>query len=273
LSREFSVATKTCSHDSFNLIVLILSASGRFLSRNENFQTVVAQREHGAKDDRECLARLSAFMEHARSKLCDKEPPKNSLDGQVQSIAGEIKHMQKVQYDTFLQIKGHAGAETKSSGFKQVEIRKREAQDKRQQEMSETLKRVGKLATTAKFWQHKSEKKTRYQRDVLKRSEDPGSNEHADNASNVEGEAQEQDSAFVKLKEDLHVKLKEELQQAKLEAQEAKLEAEEAKLAARAAMEKLQQAKEELQQAKLEAQKALTQNVEEMNRFLYVSWL
>jgi hypothetical protein len=38
-------------------------------------------------------------------------------------------------------------------------------------------------------------------------------------------------------------------------------------------MEKLQQAKEELQQAKLEAQKALTQNVEEMNRFLYVSWL
>ena len=131
-------------------------------------------------------------MEHARSKLCDKEPPENSLDGQVQSIAGEIKHMQKVQYDTFLQIKGHAGAETKSSGSKQVEIRKREAQDKRQQEMSETLKRVGKLATTAKFWEHKSEKKTRYQRDVLKKIEDPGSNEHADNASSVEGEAQEQ---------------------------------------------------------------------------------
>ena len=52
----------------------------------------------------------------------------------------------------------------------------------------------------------------------------------------------------------------------------AQPQAEKAKLAAREAMEKLQQAQEELQQAKLEAQKALTQNVEEMNRFLYVSW-
>jgi hypothetical protein len=199
-------------------------------------------------------------MEHARSKVFDKEPLKGSLDGKVQSIAGEIKHMHKLQLAIFMQDKRHAGVETDTSAFKQAEIRKREAKENRRKTLSETFRRVGRLVTTSKFWERESEKKTRYQRDELKTRE------------NVEGEAQEQDSAFVKLKEELHVKLKEELQQAKLDAQEAKLEAEKAKLAAREAMEKLQQAQEELQQAKLEAQKALTQNVEEMNRFLYVSW-
>jgi hypothetical protein len=163
-------------------------------------------------EDRDCQARLSAFMEHARSKVFDKEPLKGSLDGKVQSIAGEIKHMHKLQLAIFMQDKRHAGVETDTSAFKQAEIRKREAKENRRKTLSETFRRVGKLVTTSKFWERESEKKTRYQRDDLKTRE------------NVEGEAQEHDSEFAKLREEL-AKVKEELQEAKEDAQKARTEA------------------------------------------------
>jgi hypothetical protein len=55
-----------------------------------------------ANEAREVQARLSALMESARKKMFDNEPPKGgsryggggSLDDKVQSIAGDIKHMQ-----------------------------------------------------------------------------------------------------------------------------------------------------------------------------------
>jgi hypothetical protein len=178
-------------------------------------------------EDRDCQARLSAFMEHARSKVFDKEPLKGSLDGKVQSIAGEIKHMHKLQQAIFMQDKRHAlrhaGVETETSGFKQAEIRKREAKENRRKTLSETFRRVGRLVTTSKFWERESEKKTRYQRDELKTSE------------NVEGEAQEeQDSQVAKLTEELE-KAKKELQEAKEGAQLAKEDAEKARALAQKA--------------------------------------
>ncbi len=196
-------------------------------------------------EDRDCQARLSAFMEHARSKVFDKEPLKGSLDGKVQSIAGEIKNMHKLQLAIFMQDKRHAprhaGVETETSGFKQAEIRKREAKENRRKTLSETFRRVGRLVTSSKFWERESEKKTRYQRDELKTRENQGSNEIVDNGSSVDEEVQEQDSAFAKLKE--------ELEKAKKELQEAKEEA--------------QLAKEDAQKARAEAQK-----VDEMNRWV-----
>ena len=67
--------------------------------------------------------------------------------------------MHKVQHDHFSQVKRHAGAETKSSAYNHVEIRKRGGPRKRQQKLSEKLKRVRTLPTTVKFWEHTSEKK------------------------------------------------------------------------------------------------------------------
>ena len=139
----------------------------------------------------------------------------------------------------------HAGAETETSGFKQAEIRKREAKENRRKTLSETFWRVGRLVTTSKFWERESEKKTRYQRDELKTRENQGSNEMGDNGSSLEGEAQEQDSEIAKLKE--------ELEKAKKELQEAKEEA--------------QLAKDDAQKARAEAQK-----VDEMYRWVSVSW-
>jgi hypothetical protein len=50
--------------------------------------------------------------------------------------------MHEVQHDPFSQVKGHAGAETKRSAYNHVEIRKRGGSRKRQQKLSEKLKRV-----------------------------------------------------------------------------------------------------------------------------------
>jgi hypothetical protein len=50
-----------------------------------------------SKGGGEYPSHLSGFMEHARTKVFDKEPSKGLLDDKVQSIADEIKNIQKFQ--------------------------------------------------------------------------------------------------------------------------------------------------------------------------------
>jgi hypothetical protein len=120
----------------------------RFLARNEHIAK--AQRVRGAThsnkendEDRRIQEKISAFMEHARRSVMNKEHPKDSLDGKLDSIASEIKHMQ-----VSLQGKGSAAGvkEEPSTDFTGAKQREREKRGQLRTKFSKAAREVGKLA-------------------------------------------------------------------------------------------------------------------------------
>ena len=124
----------------------------RFLTRNEDMAK--AERVRGAMtnsnkqnpDDRRLQDKISAFMEHARRSVMNKQHSKDSIDGKLDSITSEIKHMQGMQEAICLQGKGKAAGvkEEASTDFKGVKQREREKRAQLRTKFSNAVKMAGK---------------------------------------------------------------------------------------------------------------------------------
>jgi hypothetical protein len=122
----------------------------RFLARNEDMAK--AERVRGAitnsnkqnAEDRRVQANFSAFMEHARQSVMNKELSKDSMEGKLDSIASAIKHMQGMQDAICLQGKGKAAGvkEEASTDFKSVKQREREKLDRLRTKFSDNVKKA-----------------------------------------------------------------------------------------------------------------------------------
>jgi len=102
--------------------------------------------------DQKCQAQLSAFMERARSVVVNKVHPKESLDGKVDLIAADIRHMQLMQEGMRVQgmARGGGGVGGTESIFeRQARARTQERRVESANKLREVGRRVGKMKMVA----------------------------------------------------------------------------------------------------------------------------
>ena len=101
-------------------------------------------------EDRKVQARISAFLERARAVVINKAPAKDSLDGKVDSMVSDIKHIQEVSEGIRIQASTLHGKGGQSGRSQKAQERSREAAQQRIARLREKGFEQGKQALTVK---------------------------------------------------------------------------------------------------------------------------
>ena len=119
-----------------------------FLSRNVRPSKAIDNSD--TSKDRKVQARISAFLERARAVVINKAPAKDSLDGKVDSMASDIKHIQEVSEGIRIQASTLHGKGGQSGRSQKAQERSREAAQQRIARLREKGFEQGKQALTVK---------------------------------------------------------------------------------------------------------------------------
>ena len=118
-----------------------------FLSRNVCPSKAIGDND---SEDRKVQARISAFLERARAVVVNKAPAKDSLDGKVDSMVSDIKHIQEVSEGIRIQASTLHGKGGQSGRSQKAQERSREAAQQRIARLREKGFEQGKQALTVK---------------------------------------------------------------------------------------------------------------------------
>ena len=118
-----------------------------FLSRNVCPSKAIGDND---SEDRKVQARISAFLERARAVVINKAPAKDSLDGKVDSMVSDIKHIQEVSEGIRNQASTLHGKGGQSGRSQKAQERSREAAQQRIARLREKGFEQGKQALTVK---------------------------------------------------------------------------------------------------------------------------
>ena len=119
-----------------------------FLTRNVPPSDIID--DNATSGERKVQAKISAFMERARAVVINKTPAKDSLDGKVDSMASDIKHIQEVSESIRNQASTLHGKGGQSGRSQKAQERSREAAQHRIARLREKGFEQGKQALTVK---------------------------------------------------------------------------------------------------------------------------